>query len=182
MNFFAVEKRSQGALFAFIDLLFLLVAFLVLVLFFVKTTKSEAEVRLEAARDKLATLEEKKSAMDAALAKVAPVLERFALQQRKDAERRRALAVKDKRRKARATVKVSYRIERDGTIIYQKRAYSLEQFKTRVVDELRKDRWIAFRAFAGPKTPFGTVVRFRRRLLKGSGEFDTYWDNLTTRK
>ena len=47
---------------------------------------------------------------------------------------------------------------------------------------LRKDRWIAFRAFAGPQTPFGTVVRLRRRLLKGSGEFDTYWDNVTTKK
>ncbi len=182
MNFAPVEKRSQGSLFAFIDLLFLLVAFLVLVLFFLNTTKSEAEVRLEAARDKLATLEQKKSAVDVALAKVAPILERFALQRHKEVERRLALAAKDKRRKARATVKVSYRIEMDGTIVYRKRTYSLKQFKTRVVDELRKDSWIAFRAFAAPQTPFGTVVGFRRRLLKGSGEFDTYWDNVTKKK
>lgn len=182
MIFATEEKKSQGGLFAFIDLLFLLVAFMVLVLFFIKTVKSEAEVRLERAQDKLATLEQKKSALDEALAKVAPLLDKFALQQRKEVARRRALAARDLRRKARDKVKLSYQISLAGKIIYNKRTYTVEQFKKRVVDGLRKEKWIAFRAYTAPNTPFGKVVEFRKKLLEGSGEFDTYWDNVTPRK
>jgi len=50
-----------------------------------------------------------------------------------------------------------------------------------VVDPMREDHWIAFRAFAQPGTPFGTVVQARRKLLEGQNEFDTYWDNLTNK-
>ena len=175
----ASEKKSQGGLFAFIDLLFLLVAFLVLVLFFIKTVKSEAEVRLERAQDKISTMEQDKSALDEAMAKVAPLLDKFAVLQRKEAERRRALAARDLRRKARDKVKLSYWIAPDGTVRYLDQTYTLEEFKTQVVDKLRKDKWIAFRAYAQPDTPFGKVIEFRRNLLKGSGEFDTYWDNVT---
>lgn len=180
MIFITGEKKSQGGLFAFIDLLFLLVAFMVLVIFFIKNIKSETEVRLESAQDKLATLEQEKSALDEALAKIAPLLDKFAINQYKEAERRRALAARDLRRKSRDKIKLSYRISADGTIMHRGKNYTPEEF-TQVVDELRKDKWIAFRAYANPETPFGAVVNFRKKLLKSSGEFDTYWDNVTSK-
>ena len=181
MKLIAGEKKSQGGLFAFIDLLFLLVAFMVLVIFFIKNVKSEAEVRLESAQDKLATLEQEKSALDEALSKIAPLLDQFNIQQHKEAERRRALAARDLRRKARDKIKLSYRIAPDGTIFHRGKSYTMENFKAQVVDKLREDKWIAFRAYASPETSFGTVVRFRGKLLKNSGEFDTYWDNVTSK-
>ncbi len=173
------EKRSQGPIIAFIDLLFLLVAFLVLILFFVKTNKSEAEVRLKSTEQQLAKVQEEKTTIQTTLAEFAPIIEKFAVMERKEALRRRALAARDQRRKARRTIKIDYRIHKDGSIAYDGRTYTLDGFKTEVVDKLRKDKWIAFRAYAGSDTPFGQVVAYRRRLLKNSGEFDTYWDNLT---
>ncbi|MCZ6534156.1 MAG: hypothetical protein O7A08_14485, partial [SAR324 cluster bacterium] len=67
-------------------------------------------------------------------------------------------------------------------IFYRNEQYSLAGFKEQVVDRLRKDNWVAFHALAAPATQFGKVVAFRRKLLKNSGEFDTYWDNLTRKK
>ena len=175
-------QQYQGHLFAFVDLLFLLLAFLVLVLFFIKTERSSAEVELEQVQEKLATVEKEKSAVKATLAKLAPMIEQFALQERREVERRRALAARDLRRRKRSTVRVTYRIQADGTIIYEDQEYTLQRFKAEVVDRYRKGHWVGFLAFAGPSTPFGTVVRYRRKLLEGSGEFDTYWDNLTQKK
>ncbi|MCZ6841556.1 MAG: hypothetical protein O7G32_01855 [SAR324 cluster bacterium] len=176
------EKRSQGPFIAFIDLLFLLVAFLVLILFFVRTTESEAEVRLEATQEQLAVVQKEKTVIEAALAQLAPIMEKFAFIEHKEAMRRRALAARDLRRKARPTVRLNYRIRQDGTIFYRNEQYSLAGFKEQVVDRLRKDNWVAFHALAAPATQFGKVVAFRRKLLKNSGEFDTYWDNLTRKK
>ncbi len=177
-----VEKRSNAPLFAFIDLLFLLVAFMVLVLFFMKTEKTDAQVQLETVQQRLATVEKKKSAIEAALAKLSPLVEQFALQERKEVRRRQALAARDVRRKRRGMVKLAYRIEKDGTIVYDERAFSVQQFKKEGVDPYRKSSWLAFRVLANPDTPFGLVVRFRRKLLEGAGEFDTYWDNLTNKR
>ena len=174
--------RSQAALFAFIDLLFLLVAFLVLFLIFMKTEKTEDQVEVETVQQRLATMEKEKSAIEAALAKLSPLIEQFALQEKKEVRRRQALAAREIRRKRRGMVKLSYRVEQDGTIVYENRKYTLEGFRREVVEPLRKSSWLAFRAFAPPETPFGVVVRFRRRLLEKAGEFDTYWDNLTNKR
>lgn len=182
MILYQEERRSQGPLFAFIDLLFLLVAFLVLVLFFMKTEKTSSQVNMETTQQRLATVEKEKSAIEAALAKLSPLVEQFALQERKEVRRRQALSARDIRRKQRATIRLSYRIETDGTVIHDNKSYSLERFRKEVVVPYRKGNWLAFRAFAAPDTPFGTVVRFRRRLLAKAGEFDTYWDNLTSKK
>lgn len=182
MNPYVEEKRSQGPLIAFIDLLFLLVAFLVLVLFFMQMNKTDAEVELERVQEKLAVVEEKKTALEETLSRLAPVIEQFTLQKRKEAERRRAEAARELRRRQRSTVMLRYHIESDGMIRYDERRYTLEQFRREVVEELRRKHWIAFRAFAEGETPFGTVVAFRQALLKDSNEFDTYWDNVTRKE
>ncbi|HKJ92745.1 MAG TPA: hypothetical protein VJ957_06235, partial [Longimicrobiales bacterium] len=57
--------------------------------------------------------------------------------------------------------------------------YTLGTFLAQVVAPLRKDHWVAFRAYAAPQTPFGSVIEQRQVLLKDSNEFDTYWDNVT---
>jgi len=182
MNALHEERRSTGPLIAFIDLLFLLVAFLVLVLFFMKTEKTEAQVELETVQQRLATVEKEKSAIEAAISKLSPLVEQFALQERKEIQKRRAMAAREIRRKQRPTVRLNYRIEADGRIRFEDKFYSIEQFRDQVVERLRASNWLGFHAFAAPETPFGVVVRYRRRLLKGAGEFDTYWDNLTRKK
>lgn len=178
MNWQNQEKRSQGPLFAFIDLLFLLVSFLVLVLFFVQLKKTEAQEQLEQVQQKLAVSEKRKSAIEETLAKMAPVIEQFTVKSKRELGRRRAREARAIRRRSRTTVKIEYGIEKDGRIRYKEKSYTVGEFNTKVVTFLRKDNWIAFRAFAGPKIPFGVVVDFRRKLLKNRGEFDTYWDNL----
>ncbi len=177
-----IGRNYQGHLFAFVDLLFLLLAFLVLVLFFIKTERSSSQVELEQVQDRLATVEKEKSAVKATLAKLAPMIEQFALQERREVEMRRALAAREMRRRKRGTVRVTYRIRADGTIIHEDQEYDLQRFKAEVVDRYRAGHWVGFRAFAGASTPFGTVVRYRRKLLEGAGEFDTYWDNLTQKQ
>ena len=174
-----VEKHSQGGLFAFIDLLFLLVAFLVLMIFFMQLKKASAEVELEQVQERLEAAEETKSVLEETLERLAPVIEQFTVRESREAEKRRAAAAKEIRRKSRTTARLNYSIEQDGSIRYNDRSYTMAQF-TRLVEELRKDQWISFRATASPDTPFGTVVAQRRILLENSGEFDTYWDNLAT--
>jgi hypothetical protein len=174
------EKRSQGPLVATIDLLFLLLCFFLLLLFFLEQNKSKAEAQLEAAQQTLARVTGEPAAdVPKALQALEPVLQTFMVQQRQEAARQRELAARELRRQERETVKLNYHILPGSRVIYQERAYSVADFKARVVDPLRAERWIAFRALARPETPFGEVVASRRVLLENSGEFDTYWDNVT---
>lgn len=176
------EKRSSGPLFAFIDLLFLIVAFFTLLIFFTDTKRSEAEAELEEAQQQLAAVVEERDVYQATMANLGPLMEQFMSQQRREAERRRELAARDLRRRQRPRVRVDYQITEQGRIDYQGRSYALEEFKAEVIDPLRETSWIAFHGAALPDTPFGTVVRSRRVLLRDQGEFDTYWDNLTRRE
>lgn len=176
------EKRSSGPLFAFIDLLFLIVAFFTLLIFFTDTKRSEVEAELEETQQQLAAVVEERDVYQATMANLGPLMEQFMSQQRREAERRRELAARDLRRRQRPRVRVEYQITEQGRIAYQDRLYTLEEFKAQVIDPLRETSWIAFHGFARPETPFGTVVHSRRVLLRGQGEFDTYWDNLTRRE
>ena len=169
------EKKTQGHLFAFIDVLFLLVAFFVLVLFFVRDREVEAVAAMEKVQEKLAAAGEEQTSFQATVTALSPMIEQFALRKTKAAAR-------DLRRRRRTTFRLEYRIERDGRILYKNRPYSLDGFRKGVVERLRKRHWIAFRAFAVPETPFGLVVNYRRAVLADRNEFDTYWDNLTKEK
>jgi len=173
------ESKSQGSLFAFIDLLFLMVAFLVLLIFFMQLKKTSAESELENVQRELEESTQKQSALEETLNRLAPVLEQFTVRQHREAEKRRAAAAKEIRRRSRATERVVYTISKDGTVVYNNRVYTLAQFKV-LIDNMRKTKWIRFRGTATPDTPFGLVVAQRRVLLENSNEFDTYWDNLTT--
>ena len=178
----AEEKRTQGHLFAFIDLLFLLVAFFILVLFFVRDRKVEAVTAMEQVQQKLAAVGEEQTSIQATVTALAPMIEQFGLRKIKEAEQRRDQAARDLRRRRRTTLKLEYQIERNGKILYKDRRYSLDAFRTGIVERLRKLHWIAFRAYASPETPFGLVVNYRRAVLADRSEFDTYWDNLTKKK
>ena len=174
------EKRSQGPLVATIDLLFLLLCFFLLIMFFQQKNKSSAEAQLEAAQQTLARVTgEPPANVPKMLQTLEPVLQTFMVQQRQEAERQRELVARELRRQERETVKLSYHILPGNRVVYEARAYSMADFKAKVVDPLRADKWIAFRALARPETPFGEVVAGRRVLLDNSGEFDTYWDNVT---
>lgn len=173
------RPRSLGPLFAFIDLMFLLVAFFTLLLFFMRGQKVEAERQLERTQQRLEAAEQERSLVAAAAAKLEPLFDRFMAQQRVEAERRRELAAREARRRGRETLKLEYRIGRAGEILYRQQSYSVERFRAEVVAPARRTQWIAFRAYADAETPFGTVVESRRRLLDDAGEFDTYWDNVT---
>ena len=178
----AEEKRTQGHLFAFIDLLFLVVAFFILVLFFVRDRQVEAVAAMEKVQEKLAAAGEEQTSFEATVTALTPMIEQFALRKNKEAERRQEFAARDLRKRRRTTFRLEYRIEQDGKILHKGRAYSLKGFRKGVVERLRKRHWIAFRAFAVPETPFGLVVKYRRAVLADSNEFDTYWDNLTKKK
>lgn len=180
------ERRSQGPLIAFIDLLFLLVAFFVLLLFFIQERKEAAEQQLGQAQQELGVVEESLARIVGeqvdvreAVERLEPVIERFLQREQEDAARRQALAEREKRRRERTTYRLEYTVNAGGTVTHDGRTYTLQQFRERVVAPLREKHWIAFRAYAGRATPFGDVVQSRRVLLHDSNEFDTYWDNLT---
>jgi biopolymer transport protein ExbD len=173
------EKRSTGPLVAFIDLLFLLVAFFVLMLFFLHEQKTEAEAQLEQTQQQLETVRARKSAVEAMIGELQPFMGEITMLRKAEEERRRAEAARELRQRSKTTFRLEYEVLADGDILYRERAFPLHRFAAEIVEPLRGSHWIAFRGYARPETPFGRVVQSRRVLLENRQEFDTYWDNLT---
>ena len=175
------ELRSTGPLVAFIDLLFLLVAFFILLLFFMQNKNQITQDRMKAVQESLQRITGERVEVDKALDKLEPLLERFMVQQEEVAQQQKEQEAREQRRRSRTTVKLNYVITEDGMVEYEGKRFPLQVFLRDVVAPLRGKNWIAFRAQAGPATPFGKVVAIRRMLLEGNQEFDTYWDNLPNR-
>ncbi|HEX7927437.1 MAG TPA: hypothetical protein VF678_07590 [bacterium] len=174
------EKRSQGPLIATIDLLFLLVCFFLLLIFFSQQKNQEAQKQVQAAQQTLARITgEELPNVSKVLEVLEPVLQTFMVQQRQEAEKQRQLAAREVRRAQRDTARVSYDVLPGNKVVYEGRTYSVDEFRTQVLAPLRKGKWVNLRATADPRTPFGEVVNSRRAVLENSGEFDTYWDNVT---
>ena len=173
------EKSSRGPLIAFIDLLFLLVAFFTLLLFFIQQRQQISQQALEQVQQNLARITGEQVDVPKALETLEHMVDTFVASKEQEQERERALAERQKRRARRDTVRLEYTIGPSGRIRYEGKTYSAQDFLDRVVAPLRENKWVAFRAYAAPETPFGAVVAHRQLLLKDSNEFDTYWDNVT---
>lgn len=173
------ERKSWGPLIATIDLLFLVVAFFALLLFFVQQEREQTRVQLNQVQESLAgampASAETPAARGNALVELA---ERLMALDKQDQDRQAQAQRQDERRRVRKTVRVHYEVLPGGRIQFEGRAYTPQQFKSEVVAPMRKDSWLAFRAYAAPQTPFGEVVATRKLLLENGAEFDTYWDNL----
>jgi hypothetical protein len=173
------ERKSWGPLIATIDLLFLVVAFFTLLLFFVQQEREQARMQLNQVQQSLAgalppsaaTPEERSNAL-------VELVDRLMALEKADQDRQAQAQRQDERRRLRKTVRVNYQVLPGGRIRFEDRAYTPQAFRSEVVARLRKDSWLAFRAYAPPQTPFGEVVATRKLLLENGGEFDTYWDNL----
>jgi hypothetical protein len=176
------ERRSTGPLVATIDLLFLVVAFFVLVLFFLQQQQKQSIQQLESTQQQLEAVTEQKTTIERVMERVEPFLPKIEALQKAEMEQRRAEEARAARKRQKEGQRIEYQILPDGSVHYEGRSYGLEQFSREVVEPMRQTRWLSFRAFAPPETPFGTVVESRRRLLEGQGEFDTYWDNVTSPK
>jgi len=174
------ERRSVGPLVAFIDLLFLLVAFFVLMLFFLQQRHTQAIQELESVQEQLQAVSEEKSVIERVMEQVEPFLPRIEALQKAEIEKRRTEEARAARKRQKEGQRVEYEVLPDGRIGYRGQVYGLDAFVRDVIAPLREKHWIAFRAQALPETPFGTVVQSRRKLLEGQGEFDTYWDNLAS--
>jgi hypothetical protein len=180
MNAAPSERKSWGPLIATIDLLFLVVAFFTLLLFFVQKERKEAQVQLERVQEQLDALPENQGVENRGNA-LANLVERLMTFQQEEQERQARLRAQDERRRSRPVERVEYQILPGNRIVFQGRTYSSAEFRQQVVAPLRQSRWLTFRAYAPPDTPFGEVVAARRLLLENGGEFDTYWDNLADR-
>jgi len=176
------EKKTNGALIVFVDLLFLLIAFFTLLLFFLQERHRISEKNLDAVEKSLSQITGKEMAIPEALAKLETFVKKYVSEEELAKQRERKLANRQKRRAQRNTFRLEYKLESDGRIRYQNRLYTLEAFRREVVTPLRRRKWVSFRAFAGPQTPFGLVIDSRRFMLKNGNEFDTYWDNVTSGK
>lgn len=172
------EKSSRGGLIAFIDLMFLLVAFLVLLLFFVQKHDKLSQAQMQAVEEHLARITGEDVNVPQMLDTLELVVDRFLAAREAELERERVVAERRRRKAARTTVKLEYAIASLGQIIYKGQTYDVDRFLKEVVGPLRKTHWVAFRAYATADTPFGAVVQHRQELLKDSNEFDTYWDNV----
>lgn len=179
------ERKSQGPLIAFIDLLFLLVAFFILLLFFIEQARSASQQQVEAMQEELGTVQQSLSSIVGeevdvreAVKRIQPMVERFMEMERRQQARQRELAEQEARRAQRTTVRVEYTVRPDGTVAYEGRIYTLAAFAREVLAPLREEHWVSLRAHASPDTAYGTVVHSRAVLLKGRTEFDTYWDNV----
>jgi hypothetical protein len=176
------EKRSQGPLIAFIDLLFLLVAFFTLLLFFIQQSRVVSEQKLAVVQKSLSRIIGQEVDVPQAVKRLEPLLERFMAREEQQAEQRKQEAAREERRKQRTTFRLVYTLLPAGKVIYEGRTLDLAAFKSEVLDPLRRTHWVALRAYADPQTPFGLVVESRAILLQDSNEFDTYWDNVTRGK
>ena len=172
------EKRSLGPLIAFIDLLFLLVAFFTLLLFFVQQRHQLTEQQLQTMQQNLSRITGERVDVPKALETLEQIADRFVATQQAQQERERQLAERMKRRAQHDTVRLEYTIGVDGRIRHDGKSYDVAGFLKQVVEPLRQQHWVAFRAYAAPETPFGAVVEHRQALLKDASEFDTYWDNV----
>lgn len=176
------EKKSNGALVVFIDLLFLLIAFFTLLLFFLQERHRISEKNLDAVEKSLSQITGREMAIPEALAKLETFVKKYVSLEELAKQRERRLADRRKRRAQRATTRLEYKLEPDGRIRYRNRLYTLAAFRRDVVTPLRRRKWVSFRAFADPRTPFGLVIDSRRFMLREGNEFDTYWDNVTRGK
>jgi hypothetical protein len=172
------ERSTRGPLFAFIDLLFLLVAFFTLLVFFIQQRQQLTSTQIETVQQQLARVTGEEVDVPQALETLERVVERFIATREVEEQREREAAERLARRATRGTVRLEYTITPDGRIRHEGRSYDAEAFVRAVVTPLRQEHWLAFRAYAAPQTPFGTVVAHRQALLRDSNEFDTYWDNL----
>lgn len=173
------EKKSQGPLIVFIDLLFLLVAFFVLLLFFIQSRQDISDQEMEQVEKSLARITGEEVSLPEALSQLETIVDRFLSDQKQDRERQRQLARRRQRKASRESVRLEYNITSAGNFLYEGRPYTPGKFMARVVNPLREKNWITFRGYASPETPFGKVIATRRLLLKDSNEFDTYWDNIS---
>ncbi len=173
------EKKSQGPLIVFIDLLFLLVAFFVLLLFFIQSRQDISDQEMEQVEKSLARITGEEVSLPKALSQLETIVDRFLSDQEQDRERQRQLARRRQRKASRKSVRLEYNITSEGNFLYEGGTYSPARFMARVVNPLREKSWITFRGYASPETPFGKVIATRRLLLKDSNEFDTYWDNIS---
>ena len=165
MTPFPAEKRSQGPLVSFVDLLFLLVAFFTLLLFFVQQQRTEAVQELELTQERLEVLE--------------PFMEQITTLRETQDKKRRREQERELRRAAKDRVRLEYHVLENGVIRYEGGSMTLERFLGEVLAPLRERHWVSLRGYSHPETPFGTVIETRSRLLRDQGEFDTYWDNVT---
>lgn len=176
------EKRSQGPLIVFIDLLFLLVAFFVLLLFFIQSRQDISEKEMEQVEQSLARITGEEVSLPKALSQLETIVDRFLSEQKQDLEKQRQLARRRQRKAQRKSVRLEYNITPAGNIRYEGQSYAPGKFMAKVVNPLRRKNWITFRGYASPETPFGKVIASRRLLLKEANEFDTYWDNISRNK
>ncbi|HKJ00438.1 MAG TPA: hypothetical protein VKB51_18345 [bacterium] len=173
------EKSSRGPLIAFIDLLFLVVAFFTLVIFFLQHHQTLSQQQLKIVQEKLAAVTGEQVDVPQALETLQKVVDKYVATREAKREQEKAAAARRERKAQRETVRLEYTIGAGGRIHHEGKTYTLGTFLAQVVAPLRKDHWVAFRAYAAPQTPFGSVIEQRQVLLKDSNEFDTYWDNVT---
>lgn len=176
------ERRSQGPLIVFIDLLFLLIAFFVLMLFFVRGHQEVSEQALETMQKNLARITGEEMNVPEALTQLETMVDRFMADQDRVLAQQREIALKRQRRARRETFVLEYTINDRGEVLYEHRLFTPQRFLRDVVEPMRETYWVAFRASADPKTPFGQVIANRRILLRDSNEFDTYWDNISRKR
>ena len=172
------EKRSTGPLVATIDLLFLLVAFFLLMLFFLQRQKTVAEAELKQTHQQLETVQAQKSTVEQVLERIEPYMGKITALEKAEEERLREEQARELRKRQKETFKLEYEVLPGGVILYRGKQMPLRRFAGEVVEPLREKHWLAFRALARPDTPFGVVVQSRRIVLENQQEFDTYWDNL----
>ena len=86
------EKKSQGPLIVFIDLLFLLVAFFVLLLFFIQSRQDISDKEMEQVEQSLARITGEEVSLPKALSQLETIVDRFLSEQKQDLEKQRQLA------------------------------------------------------------------------------------------
>lgn len=165
------DKRSAGSLVAFIDLLFLLVCFFVVLLYQTSKETREKQQQVE-------MIEQQMNTAEIVIQQLKPLAETGLnyLQKKKKSEQ---LALKKQERfKTREILRIEYEVLKEGSILYQKESMDFEKFMEMIVKPARKQYWLAFRSSAKGSVPFGKVIEIRKMLLKERNEFDTYWSNL----
>ncbi len=165
------EKQSQAALVTFVDLLFLMVAFMVLLLVLIQE-RSQSIQKFEAVQEALSSVVGRNLSAPETLETLRPALEQLQQQKRRQSQRAQ-------QRATRTTIVVRYALKQNGSILYEGVHYpSTQAFVQKIIAPLRTKHWLGLRASVEADTSFSQVVASRKQILQKRTPFDTYWDNL----
>jgi hypothetical protein len=177
-NIITEEQKSTGALFAYIDLLFLVICFFLLLLTNAGKQSEEQKSEVSIVKEQLKELQKKYILATQRLQILEPLAAKAQAIEKNELHERQIAKARKVRKGRKKVARILYQVLVGEKVQHQGKVISVYYFLNHIINPLRKNSWIALRSSASSSIPFGDVVKIRKILLKDQGEFDTFWSSV----